>query len=132
MLPVFSNQLKQTVSPQESFKCSLGVDPSVRVTYNPPSKKINTPTGSILTKSTVTTSHSQRITVKNTRVFPVDKLIIKDQVPISNDARIRVTVTQPALVTKAAATNSNTALVKEVTIPNIKGATVYARWAPSN
>src|ERR1700761_4023941 len=118
MLPVFSNQLKQTVSPQESFKCSLGVDPSVRVTYNPPSKKINAPTGSILTKSTVTTSHSQRITVKNTRVFPVDKLIIKDQIPISNDARIKVTVTQPALPDKATTTNANSVSVKEIAIPN--------------
>ena len=107
------------------------MDPSVRVTYNAPSKKINAPTGSIITKSTVTTSHSQRITIKNTRVFPIDKLIVKDQVPISSDARITVAVTQPALPDRANTTDKITP-PKEIVIRNVKGGTINARWAPLN
>ncbi|KAF8332763.1 uncharacterized protein EI90DRAFT_2918099 [Cantharellus anzutake] len=85
------------VSPQESFSCSLGVDPSVKITYHPQTKLVRSQGGSFfsaLPKQQIT-KFVQRITVKNTRPSSLSRLTVRDQVPNSEDSRIKVTMLQP-------------------------------------
>ncbi|KAG8881263.1 hypothetical protein FRB98_004449 [Tulasnella sp. 332] len=88
------------VSPQEMFTASLGVDPSIRVTYHPLSKKTKTYTGglgsflALQTKADVT-SNVQRFTIKNNRGTRVSPLIIRDHVPVSVDSVVKVIVNEP-------------------------------------
>lgn len=84
------------VSPQETFLCSLGVDPSIRITYHPQKKHASTAGGRIISEKTKVTTFRQRITIKHTRpTTPIGSLIVQDQVPLSEDARIIVKVLQP-------------------------------------
>ena len=46
------------------------------------------------TKMSVT-SYEQKITVKNTRLTRLSRLLVKDQVPVSRDARVKVNVSEP-------------------------------------
>ena len=84
------------VSPQETFFCSLGVDPSVRITYHPQSKVSSTTGGGLISSAkTSVTTFKQRITLKNTRATSIGRLIVQDRVPVSEDSRIKVSVMQP-------------------------------------
>ena len=83
------------VSPQETFACSLGVDPSVRITYHPVKKIKSTTRGGLMTAKTSVTSYRQRMTIKNARQISISRLVVKDHVPLSEDERIKVVVTQP-------------------------------------
>ncbi|KAJ7847751.1 hypothetical protein B0H14DRAFT_3453626 [Mycena olivaceomarginata] len=82
------------VSPQESFDCPLGLDPSIRVTYPPVVKQLSQ---SGFYKKSATHSFTQRITVHNTKSVPVDGLRIVDQIPVSRNAQVKVKVIQPVL-----------------------------------
>ncbi|CUA67358.1 Protein F37C4,5 [Caenorhabditis elegans] [Rhizoctonia solani] len=86
------------VSPNESFKASLGVDSALRVTY-PPAKTLNrtaTQSGfSFMAREKQSVSaQSQRITIRNTRLASVSVRVL-DHVPVSTDARIKVHVLSP-------------------------------------
>ncbi|KAH6907607.1 hypothetical protein BKA70DRAFT_1189593 [Coprinopsis sp. MPI-PUGE-AT-0042] len=83
-----------SVSPDETFDCPLGLDPSIRVTYIPVAKK-TTQTG-FMTKSRVH-AYTQRITVHNTKSLSADKVKIIDQIPVSEDSTITVKLISPAL-----------------------------------
>ncbi len=84
-----------SVSPQEVFDCPLGLDPTVRITYHPQSKK-KSQTG-FYNKSSVHV-YSQRITVHNTKAeYSVENLKILEQIPISEDEQITVKLVKPAL-----------------------------------
>ncbi|KDQ13207.1 hypothetical protein BOTBODRAFT_175812 [Botryobasidium botryosum FD-172 SS1] len=87
------------IGPRESFECSLGVDPSIRITYHPRTKKT---AKSGLYNKTQTHSYSQRITVFNTRTQPVENVAVLAQVPVPQDAAITVKVSHPALPPPAA------------------------------
>jgi uncharacterized protein (TIGR02231 family) len=84
------------VSPREILSCSLGVDPSVKITYHPLIKKNKTTTsgwtGGSPTDSTI---FLQRTTIKNNRPAPLPLLIAKDQIPISEDAKVKVKIIEP-------------------------------------
>jgi len=85
------------VSPYEFFNCSLGVDPAVRVTYHPRRKTVSHQGGTLLNKTkTEISKFSQRISIKNTRPGPLEYLIVQDQVPVSEDERIKVKVHNPS------------------------------------
>lgn len=87
------------VSPQESFACSLGVDPAIRITYHPQTKKVRTSGGSVLSSfsaKTKTTTFEQSISVKNTRLSKVHRLLLKDQIPIASQADLKVTLFEPS------------------------------------
>ncbi|KAG8931697.1 hypothetical protein FRC02_002348 [Tulasnella sp. 418] len=83
------------VSPQESFSTSLGVDSSVKITYHPVQKKTKLSKGSVLGPKSDVTSFIQNITIKNTRGGKVDKLIVKEPVPISEESTLKVAVIEP-------------------------------------
>ncbi|KAL4255123.1 hypothetical protein AB1N83_012978 [Pleurotus pulmonarius] len=82
------------VNPQETFEYSLGVDPSVRTTYAPLSKK--TASSGLVTKTT-TTTYSRQITVRNTKATAIQNVKILDRIPVSEDAQIVVKLLAPAL-----------------------------------
>ncbi|KAG5640964.1 hypothetical protein DXG03_006525 [Asterophora parasitica] len=82
------------VSPEESFVCPLGLDPSIRVTYHPQAKQKSL--SGFYTKTT-TLAVTQQITVHNTKAEPVEHVRIVDQVPVSQDAQIQVNLVSPAL-----------------------------------
>ncbi|PVG03864.1 hypothetical protein CPB86DRAFT_778959 [Serendipita vermifera] len=83
------------VSPNESFHCSLGVDPQVKVTYHPRVKKLRTQ-GGLLSTRTTTVSNHQKITIKNTRTSTINRLLVLDQIPVSADSKINVTLLEPS------------------------------------
>ncbi|KAH9480090.1 Protein F37C4.5 [Psilocybe cubensis] len=122
------------VSPEEKFECPLGLDPSIRVTYHPRTKKVSQ--SGFYTKSSNHT-FTQRITVHNTKAsasgIGSGNLNIKviDQVPISEDSVITVKLVQPALVVPVADGTSASATSKgELKLPSpIKVASgVVAMW----
>ncbi|KIM32688.1 hypothetical protein M408DRAFT_185309 [Serendipita vermifera MAFF 305830] len=85
------------VSPNETFNCSLGVDPQVKVTYHPRTKKSRLQGGLLSTRTTTTASH-QKITVKNNRGTAIPRLLVREQVPVSHDERLKVTLIDPASI----------------------------------
>lgn len=83
------------VSPQESFSCSLGVDPSVRITYHPQNKVSTQTGGGLISNKMSVTNFQQRITIKNKRPTSIGRLVVQDRVPVSEDATIKVAVLKP-------------------------------------
>ncbi|RXW17071.1 hypothetical protein EST38_g8783 [Candolleomyces aberdarensis] len=82
------------VSPEEKFECALGLDPAIRITYHPLSKKLSQ--SGLLSKSDVYL-YTQRITVHNTKPTLVETIKIIDQIPVSEDSVINVKLLSPAL-----------------------------------
>jgi hypothetical protein len=107
-----------TVSPQETFDSPLGyvllgvhhstirIDPSIRITYHPRSKKIN--------RSGFTCSYTfdQRITVVNTKATS-SLSSIKIQIPVSENEKIVVHLLDPALQLPTVSKKGNTQRVCE-------------------
>jgi hypothetical protein len=87
----------QHVSPNEIFSCSLGVDPQVKVTYHPRTKKSRTQSGMLSWGTTTIASH-QKITIKNNRGAAIPRLLVREQIPISRDDRLKVTLIDPASI----------------------------------
>ncbi|KAG8996287.1 hypothetical protein FRB90_012775 [Tulasnella sp. 427] len=86
-----------SVSPNESFSTSLGVDPSIRITYHPQQKKSKNATGGLLSSKIDVTTYTQRITIKNTRSTAAAPLFVKDQIPVSEESDFKVLLTEPRL-----------------------------------
>ncbi|PPQ67434.1 hypothetical protein CVT26_007228 [Gymnopilus dilepis] len=82
------------VSPGETFKAHLGVDPTIRVTYHPRTDKV-AETG--FYHKSIKYSYSQRVSVHNTKPIAIEGLRITDNIPVSQDANITVTLLQPLL-----------------------------------
>ncbi|KAF4579599.1 hypothetical protein EYR36_001417 [Pleurotus pulmonarius] len=91
------------VSPQEIFDCSLGVDPSIRLTYHPLSKN-SSESGFYSSLSSHT--YSQYITVHNTKNITVRDLTIIDQIPLSEDSQVAIKLINPALPPPPAASSA--------------------------
>ncbi|KAG8695964.1 hypothetical protein FRC11_001067 [Ceratobasidium sp. 423] len=128
------------VPPNDSFKTSLGVDSSLRVTY-PSAKTLNrTATHSgfsfIGREKQSISAQSQRITIRNSRLTSVSDLRIIDHLPVSTDARLKVNVITPSGLDTHHAPGSPTSPTsegkskdKELLWTNVRKG-VKARWAP--
>ena len=77
--------------PNESFTLSLGVDPSIQVTYGKPI--VRPVTGGFFNKEEAA-MFRRTCLVKNTRSNAVD-VAVMDQVPVSEDKRIGVQILEP-------------------------------------
>ncbi|CUA72982.1 Protein F37C4,5 [Caenorhabditis elegans] [Rhizoctonia solani] len=122
------------VSPNESFKTSLGVDSSLRVTY-PAAKILNRKTAQsgflfMAKEEQSVSAQSQRITIRNTRLASITVRVL-DHVPVSTDAGLKVNLLSPNGLEASATTNESTTEGKQKENPwkdVQKG--VKARWAP--
>ncbi|KAF8150427.1 hypothetical protein BJ912DRAFT_1016763 [Pholiota molesta] len=83
-----------SVSPEETFDCSLGLDRSIRVTYHPREKKA-TQTGFV--KKSSSTTYAHRITLANTKSTAIKNLKVIDSIPVSQDERIEIKLLSPSL-----------------------------------
>jgi uncharacterized protein (TIGR02231 family) len=101
---VSSTDIK-TVNPGEDFALFLGTDSSIKVEYKPVKKM--TEGGGLLSK-TKTQKVQCATVIKNTKKIDVSyshycliysqaSVVIYDQVPLSSDAKIKVTITEPNL-----------------------------------
>ncbi len=135
------------VPPQDTFSCSLGIDPSVRVTCHPQRKVVKTldTTSTLLTSAAQreknkvqVTNFSNRITIKNTRTTSIRRLIVRDQVPLSEDERIKVVLINPSETMigspfgpsdadDSAMTTSNAKIKEKGTTALLSG--IVPRWA---
>jgi uncharacterized protein (TIGR02231 family) len=79
------------VNPMEEFESFLGQDPSVKVEYKPPSKFRET-TG--IMKGTSVVRMERKTVIKNNKEIPVE-LIVTDQIPKSEDDKIKVKLVYP-------------------------------------
>lgn len=100
------------------------------MTYHPRSKMVKSQ-GGLLTTRTDTTTYTQRITVKNTRTASLPRLIIRDQIPVSSDERVKIVLLEPKELpivgmdgTKTKRGGSSMNVSREVTVA--KG--IRARW----
>jgi len=78
----------------DDFTLSLGVDPAISVVYPKPDVKRST--SGIFTKED-SSVYTRSVTIANTRAAagkPVN-LVVQDQVPVSEDERLRIAVTHP-------------------------------------
>ncbi|CAE6447305.1 unnamed protein product [Rhizoctonia solani] len=122
------------VSPNESFKTSLGVDSSLRVTY-PAAKILNRKTAQscflfMAKEEQLVSAQSQRITIRNTCLASITVRVL-DHVPVSTDAGLKVNLLSPNGLEATASSNENTTEGKQKENPwkdVQKG--VKARWAP--
>mmetsp|Transcript_3858 Transcript_3858/g.10588 ORF Transcript_3858/g.10588 Transcript_3858/m.10588 type:complete len:638 (-) Transcript_3858:297-2210(-) len=82
------------VSPGESFRNFLGVDPAVRVTYRPVNRHRATK-GSYFTGRSEAVTYTHLAIVKNTKATPIS-LVVADMLPKSDDERIKVVPVEPS------------------------------------
>ncbi|TFK63997.1 hypothetical protein BDN72DRAFT_775200 [Pluteus cervinus] len=89
-----STSYQPLISPQETFPCSLGIDPSIRITYHPLSKEESK--SGFVSKSNDKV-FIQRLTIKNTKTVAIPRLRVHEQIPVSQDVQISVKMVVPAL-----------------------------------
>ncbi|KAF9534028.1 hypothetical protein CPB83DRAFT_889802 [Crepidotus variabilis] len=126
------------VSPSESFDCPLGIDPSIRVTYEPRSKKtsrVGSALGFGLSQASKR-AFEQRITIHNAKPSSAGSLKllrVRDQVPVSEDEKIEVKLREPALTVQTkekekGGKKEGVAVESVVVKTNEKGCKVTAQW----
>ncbi|CAE6422350.1 unnamed protein product [Rhizoctonia solani] len=94
------------VSPNESFKISLGVDSALSIAYQT-AKTLNRAIlqhsfPPMANENQLVSAHSQKIMIRNSRSWPVSIRVL-DHVPVSTDARLKVDVINPSGLDTAAA-----------------------------
>ncbi|KAF2019063.1 hypothetical protein BU24DRAFT_312481, partial [Aaosphaeria arxii CBS 175.79] len=85
------------VSPNQVFDLSLGVDPAIHINYPKPSLHRSTQ-GLVFNKESAQV-FSRSVWLNNTKSQPVNILVL-DQVPVSEDERLRILITTPRGLSK--------------------------------
>ncbi|KAL6738425.1 hypothetical protein Aduo_011972 [Ancylostoma duodenale] len=84
----------RAVPPGEEFRCSLGVDPSIKVDYKTPT--ICHEQVGFMSKSTLIT-HEQVVSLRNAKATQSVQVTVKEQIPKSTDEKIKICVVSPEL-----------------------------------
>lgn len=84
-------------SPGDKFTMSLGIDPTIKVIY--PKPEVKRTTGGLFSKEN-STAYTRSITITNSRGpssagGKAVRLLVLDQVPVSEDEKLRVEIVQP-------------------------------------
>ncbi|KDQ15818.1 hypothetical protein BOTBODRAFT_54316 [Botryobasidium botryosum FD-172 SS1] len=82
------------VGPQDSFLCSLGPDPKLKITFSHTEKKKDVGQHAFAPQ-TDTVTCTNRITLKNTRQTALRKVTVRDTVPITSDSQFKVVLREP-------------------------------------
>ncbi|KAF8910423.1 hypothetical protein CPB84DRAFT_1723508 [Gymnopilus junonius] len=84
------------LSPNETFDCPLGNDPSIQIIYHPRKEKIYDPKSDLYTKST-TATYAQCIMIYNSKPVPIDELTVIGQIPVFEDPQVSIILKSPEL-----------------------------------
>ncbi|KAF1994064.1 hypothetical protein P154DRAFT_527306 [Amniculicola lignicola CBS 123094] len=93
----FGNMTLPRVSPGQVFDLPLGVDPAIHINYPKPS--VHRSTQGIIFNKESAQVFTRSIWVNNTKSQPVELLVL-DQVPVSEDERLRIVITTPRGLSK--------------------------------
>lgn len=84
----------QDVNRNDVFNFTLGDDPSIMVSYARLSKVVKEGSGSFTDVANITT-YTVTIKVQNKHPFPINNLIIRNALPVTEDKRVRVILRKP-------------------------------------
>lgn len=90
------NMTLPRVSPSQLFSLPLGVDPAIQISY--PKPNVHRSTSGFISRESAHT-FNRSIWLTNTRPSAVELLVL-DQVPVSQDERLRVAILQPRGLSK--------------------------------
>ncbi|KAF2808506.1 uncharacterized protein BDZ99DRAFT_464375 [Mytilinidion resinicola] len=91
------NMTLPRVSPGQVFDLPLGVDPSIHVNY--PKPNVHRSTQGLMFNKESAQVYTRSAWLNNTKTTPVEILVL-DQVPVSEDERLRIVITTPKGLTK--------------------------------
>ena len=131
--------LTQDVNPDEKFRCTLGADPALRITYVRKPRSFVTTTTAFSAQTTCATYHVTTI-LQNTHSFAVRDVILRDVVPLPPDIHgvnmgnllqsIRVVLKEPKGLSEA---KPETIIVAEnKSTRNNVASGVNVRWEGAN
>jgi hypothetical protein len=86
------NMTLPRVSPGQVFDLPLGVDPAIHVNYPKPS--VHRSTQGIIFNKESAQVYTRTVWLNNTKPQPTDLLVL-DQIPVSEDERLRIVITTP-------------------------------------
>jgi hypothetical protein len=89
------------VNINDTFECTLGADPSIRLTFTRTAKPAKVE-GGAFAEPTRTVGYVVTTTIKNTHRFDLPRVLVRDSVPVAgDDKRIRVVLQKPANLAEA-------------------------------
>jgi len=77
----------------DTFQCTLGVDPSTRISYTRTSKFVMDPVASFV-EQFKTTTFTSTTKISNQHSFPIS-IVCKDAVPLCEDKRVKIILRKP-------------------------------------
>ncbi|KLO17389.1 hypothetical protein SCHPADRAFT_994383 [Schizopora paradoxa] len=93
------------VNPEETFRCTLGPDPSLRIKLIRLPRTLTT-VGSAFAAQTTSASYKFRLLIQNTHTFPVRDIILRDSIPLpsaenTSNSQIKVVLKEPVGLSEA-------------------------------
>ncbi|KAI0037214.1 hypothetical protein K488DRAFT_39409 [Vararia minispora EC-137] len=89
------------IAPGDTFDCALGSDAGMRVSYARLSKKENKRAG-VFSEQTLSTTFTARTILRNTHQYALDAVIVRDNIPVSDDnTKVRVVLNKPQVLADA-------------------------------
>ncbi|KAF8151052.1 hypothetical protein B0H34DRAFT_731173 [Crassisporium funariophilum] len=82
------------VNQGDNFECTLGDDPSTKVTYARSSRSVKS-NGGAFSEVTTTTTYTTKISIHNKHQFAITDLIVRDVIPTCDDKRAKIILRKP-------------------------------------